>query len=282
MHHRIVRVLIFVRYLLLLLLPAMLGVEAQAVVRYDMTKAELLQELGKPVSVMKQPSGREVLLYPNKVRIEVEKDRVVSIKGIDIVAAEAAETATAEAKVAAEEEARQRAADEKLEAARAAARAKAEKEWADQNAKARLEMEKSVEAMENRTATPGVPHMKKPEFSLIAFLFGLAVKWLLMVGALKLTTKYWAVDVDWSGILIAAGADTAVRGVLGLVAEFALHTPSLFYVDEAIAAVVLVLVLRKVSTNQSLNQAVTITFTVKTFSIVVGSVVMVGLMGLMH
>ncbi len=42
------------------------------------------------------------------------------------------------------------------------------------------------------------------------------------------------------------------------------------------------LVLRKVSTNQSLNQAVTIAFTVKTFSIVVGSILFVAMLNLLH
>ncbi|HET7538096.1 MAG TPA: hypothetical protein VFJ90_16665, partial [Candidatus Didemnitutus sp.] len=50
-----------------------------------------------------------------------------------------------------------------------------------------------------------------------------------------------------------------------------MHMPSLFYADEAAAAVVMVILLKRVSYNHSLNQAVTITLTTKTFSVVVGS-----------
>jgi len=97
------------------------------------------------------------------------------------------------------------------------------------------------------------------------------VKWLLMLAALKLTAKYWSVDIEWSGLMIAAAADTGVRAVVLGVGEGLMGLFSVFYADEALAAIVLVLVLRKVSTNQSLQQAITITMTSKVFSIVVGS-----------
>ena len=57
---------------------------------------------------------------------------------------------------------------------------------------------------------------------------------------------------------------------------------SLFYADEAVAAIVMVLVLRKVSINRSLAQAVQITMTSKVFSIVVGSFLFVMFMHLLH
>lgn len=254
-----------------------------AAVRYDMTKEELLLELGKPTSVLARPgSGHEVLLYPKGVRIEIDNGKVVSVKGIDLAAAELGKAAAAEAQVQAAEAAKLQAEEDKARAIEAAAAAKAEKEWAAESAKAHAEMEKSVEAMENRTSDPAARHHGPPEFDLVAFLLGLVIKWILMVAALKLTTKYWSVDVDWSGLMIAAAADTGVRGLLSIIGTVVLKAYSLFYLDEALAAIVLVLVLRKVSTNQSLNQAVTIAFTVKVFSIVVGSIVMVGLMGLLH
>jgi hypothetical protein len=53
---------------------------------------------------------------------------------------------------------------------------------------------------------------------------------------------------------------------------------SVFLADEALGAIVLVLVLRKVSTNQSLQQAITVTVTSKTFSIVVGSFLSVAIL----
>ena len=62
----------FLRWLLLGLLAG----KGMAAVHYDMTKAELLQELGKPVSTMVHPgSGREVLTYPKGVRIDQVGER---------------------------------------------------------------------------------------------------------------------------------------------------------------------------------------------------------------
>lgn len=262
---------------------ALLAAGANAAVRYDMTKAELLQELGKPTSVMKSPSGREVLIFPKGVRIELENGKVVSVKGLDLAAAEQAEANAATEKATAAENAKRKAEEEKAAAAQAAAEAKAEKEWADQNAKARADMEKSVEAMEKEhDASREQRRRGPPPFEPVAFLIGMFVKWVLVVAALRLAAKYWNADIDWSGVMIAAGVETGVRAVLSLVAQLAFHVPSLFYLDDALALVALILVLRKVSTNQSMNQAVTIAFTVKTFSIVVGSVVTVALMGLLH
>ena len=54
-----------------------------------MTKQELLRELGKPTSLLTK-GGREILIYPNNVRIELDQGRVVSVKGLDLAATEAA------------------------------------------------------------------------------------------------------------------------------------------------------------------------------------------------
>ncbi len=71
--------------------------------------------------------------------------------------------------------------------------------------------------------------------------------------------------------MLAAAVDTGIRGVVLGIGEGLLHFFSVFYADEALASIGLVLILRKVSTNQSLQQAVTITMTSKVFSVVVGS-----------
>jgi hypothetical protein len=60
---------------------------ASAAERYDTSKEELLAELGKLTSTLVR-GGREVLIYPNNVRIELEHNRVVSINGIDLAAPE--------------------------------------------------------------------------------------------------------------------------------------------------------------------------------------------------
>jgi hypothetical protein len=258
----------------------LLGGVAGAAVRYDMTKDELLKELGKPTSVLVK-GGREVLTYPNNVRIELEHGKVVSVKGLDIVAAEAAEAA---AVVAAEQKKAEEAAA-KVEAEQQKKldeeEARAEKAAAAADAKARAEMEKAIGDMENMHG--GAPTLPAQEsFAVGEFLLGLVVKWLLMVAALKLTTKYWNADVEWKGLMLAAAADTGVRAVVLFIGERLLKMFSVFYADEALAAIVLVLVLRKVSTNQSLQQAVTITMTCKVFSVVVGSFLVTVLLHALH
>lgn len=254
-----------------------------AAVRYDMSREELLQELGKPTSVLAK-GGREVLIYPNNVRIELEHGKVVSMKGIDFAAAEAApaDAPKEQEKPAAEPEETE--AEPKLtpaeQKAQAEAEAKLEKEMAAADAKARAEMEKAITELEN--LGQGGEEAEPPSFSVVGFLIELFVKWALMLAALKLTCKYWGADVDWSGLMIAAAADTGVRGMVLGIGEGLLGMFSVFYADEALAAIVLMLVLRKVSTNQSLQQAVTITMTSKVFSIVVGSFLSIMILRALH
>jgi len=267
------------RFSWLLLILLLLG-RAHAAVEYGMSKAALIQELGKPTSVLARPgSGREILNYPNGVRIELEQGKVVSVKGLDIAApaaeAVAPAVATEEEKPAAEAEAEPKLtpAQQKAEAE---AMAKAEQEMAAADAKTRAEMEKAIaqlESIHDRDREPEV----EPSFDFVNFFISILVTWVLMIAALKLTCKYWGVDVEWKGLMIAAAADTGVRLVVGIIGGL-LGMMSLFYADHAAAAIVLVLVLRKVSTNQSLQQAVTITMTSKVFSIVVGSFVSVFIM----
>lgn len=284
-----------------LLLPALLlATIAGAVVRYDMPKAELLQELGKPTSVLRK-GNREVLIYPNNVRIEIEEGKVVSVKGIDLVAAEAAAAnpppvpaAPAEAKSPAEPGAKTETKagaeedDEDLgptltpeqQKALAEMQAKLEKESAAASAKATAEIEKAITDLEEASSQPA--ELEEHGFAVLDFVVELVVKWLLMLAALKLTAKYWGVDIEWQGLMLASAADTAVRAVVIGVGEGLLGMFSVFYADEAIAAVVLVMVLRKVSTNQSLQQAVTVTLTSKVFSIVVGSFLSVVALRALH
>jgi hypothetical protein len=102
-----------------------------------------------------------------------------------------------------------------------------------------------------------------------------------MLAALALTCKYWGANVEWVGLMIAAAADTGVRGVIGAIGKL-LGMFSLFYADEAVAAIVLLFVLRRVSTNKSLQQAVPITMTCKVFSVVVGSFLITVLLNVLY
>lgn len=251
---------------------------AGAVVRYDMPREELLLELGKPTSILAR-GDREVLIYPNNVRIEISQGKVVGIKGIDLVAAEQAAATAAGAEPAKPVEPAE-AAEPEQQKAQDEADAKAEKEYAEAGARARAGMEQAITDLENRGSQPEA--MIAPSFSFTGFLIELVVKWLLMLAALKLTSKYWNADIGWSGLMIAAAADTGVRAVILGVGEGLMGMMSVFYADEAAGALVLVMVLRRVSTNQSLQQAVTITMTSKVFSIVVGSFLSVVILRALH
>lgn len=269
----------FLRWLITL---SLLVASVSAAVRYDMTKEELLRELGKPTSILAK-GGREVLIYPNNVRIELDQGKVVSVKGIDLAAAEASPPTAPVDQPAAPADAEE-ATEPKLtpeqQKAQAEAEAKLEKEMADANAKADAEMEKAITQLEDSDSQAEA--MPAPAFAILDFLVELLVKWLLTLAALKLTAKYWSADIEWKGLMIAAAADTAVRAVVLGIGEGLLGMFSVFYADEALAAIVLVLVLRKVSTNQSLQQAVTITLTSKVFSIVVGSFLSVFILRSLH
>lgn len=105
---------------------------------------------------------------------------------------------------------------------------------------------------------------------------------MLTLAALKLTCKYWGCEIFWNGLMTVAGVDVLVCSVIGIAGLLLLGMDSLFYADEVVVAGVMVLVLRKVSINQSLAQAVQITMTTKVFSVVVGSFLFVTLMHLLH
>lgn len=264
----------FLRWLIAL---SLLLASTSAAVRYDMTKQELLRELGKPTSLLTK-GGREILIYPNNVRIELDQGRVVSVKGLDLAATEAAaaNTPTEPAEQKAEPAEPEDEAEPKLTPEQQKAQAEAEAEYAKEKAAAYAEMDKAITQLEDYDGPSEA--MSGSSFAILDFLVELFVKWLLMLAALKLTAKYWNADIEWTGLMIAAAADTAVRAVILGIGEGLLGMYSVFYADEALAAIVLVLVLRKVSTNQSLQQAVTITLTSKVFSIVVGSFLSVAIL----
>ena len=227
-------------------------------VEIGMERILVVHELGHPVSSVAR-GGTEVMTYPAGVRITLKDGRVTAIAGLKSTAAvPAAEEPAAEVPAAP--------APTKAEADEMA---RFEKQAAAADAKARAEMEKTIGDLENMHGRP--PVQAAPPFSFLNFALGLALKWFLTLAALKLTCKYWGAEVFWTGLMAVALVDVVLRGAVGLIGLLLLQLPSLFYADEALAAIAMVLVLRKVSINQSMAQAVQITMTTKTFSIVVGS-----------
>jgi len=255
------------RFLLLAFAFAALIPEASAVY-YGQSRAEVIQELGKPVSALKR-GEREVLIFKTG-RIELEGGKVAVVQGLPVtegpvagaVEPAAIQSATSETSPAVQGSGPAKPAEAtgkkdeavKLLAADAAARAK---------------LEQAIEEMENPAAKREVEVAGPPRW--LTFLVELVIKALMMLTALWLTTKYWGVEISWRGLAMAATADTVTRAAVGGAVLWALGSGSTMFADDAVAALVLVGVLRKVSYNHALAQAVTITLTSKTFSIVVGS-----------
>jgi hypothetical protein len=243
-----------------------------------MARVNVLQELGRPVSAVAR-GNTEILTYKDGVKITLKDGKVTDIAGLqpaEKAPGEAAPEAPAQAPAAEPEEPP----EPVLTKAEQEEQARLEKKYAEEAAKGRAEMEKALTDLENMHNEPAAH--EKPGFDIVEFLIGLVLKWLLTLAALKLTCKYWGCEVFWSGLMTVAAVDVAVRAVVGLIGLLLLQMESLFYADEAIAAIVMVLVLRKVSINQSLAQAVQITMTTKVFSVVVGSFLFVVMLNLLH
>jgi len=243
----------------------------------DATREQVIAELGKPTSVAKL-GGREILSYPNGVRLELEGGKVVAAKGLAL-----SDSATARAEPAATPQTpgnKTPAVTEK-EKAKTTEEAEMEHEFEQGKTKAQMDIEKTVEGIvssHEKGQQPAAP----PAFNFLGLAFELGVKFLLTVAALKLACKYWGAEVFWSGILIVAAADVAVRGAIGLFGSLVLGFPTVFYADEAAGAIVMVILLKKLSINHAIAQAIEVTTTTKTFTIVVGSFLVTILLRLMH
>ena len=262
----------------------------------DATREQVIAELGKPTSVAKL-GQREIMIYPKGVRLELEEGKVVAAKGLslsDVVTelspppAEPAATVPAKKTTAAppavkppvkgnEQEDDEPPMTEKERKQWEAENAAAEKAFAEDQAK----MMKTVEDMANSHEQAQQPLPPK-KFDVVAFIMEVGLKLLLTVAALKLACKYWGAEVFWSGIFTVAAADVVVRGGMQLIGELVLGFPTLFYADELVAAIVMVLLLRKVSINHAIAQAIEVTLTTKTFSIVVGAFLITVILRLMN
>ncbi|MBX3738064.1 MAG: hypothetical protein KF715_15325 [Candidatus Didemnitutus sp.] len=264
------------RILVLAVACLLLSVTPVSAVYYGQAREEVVKELGKPVSELKR-GAREVMIFKTG-RIELESGKVAVVQGLPVtdgpVAApmptpmadtpKAAESAAGPIETKAATEAPAKAAP-----ISAAKEKSVEQQMIEADAAARTKMEKQIEELEN-PPPPARDHDRGPP-RWLTFIVELIIKAVMMLAALKLTTKYWDVEISWFGLAMAAIADTVARAVVGAIALWALGMGTTMYADEATAALILVVVLRKVSYNQSLAQAVTITLTSKTFTVVVGS-----------
>jgi hypothetical protein len=240
-----------------------------AAVEIGTPRVNVLQELGPPASAIKR-GDTEVLSYKDGVKVSLKQGRVVAVTGLK--PAEPVAPPPAEVKEVPAEEPE----EPPVTKEQRAAMEKSEQEAAAADAKARAELEKAILELETMGETGEV--VEEPSFQVTGFLLELAVKWLMTLAALKLATKYWNSEVPWNGLMLVAIVDVIIRGVIGYIGYAVLDMMSLFYADEAVAALVMVGLLRKVSINQRLSLAIEVVLTTKVFSIVVGSLVVTVLM----
>lgn len=212
--------------------------------------------------------GREVLSYPKGVKVELEKGRVIDATGLEMPPDDAVPPAPFENPSGEQVEPAKSAEAAKAAAAAAEAEDAVQREMAEQSAKARSEMEKSILQMENPPPAPKIE--TKTAFSPIHLMVEVLIRWIFLLVVLKLTSWYWNSEISWAGLCVAAAADVAVRTIVNEVGTRALQMPSLFYADDAVALLVLVIVLQKVSFNRSLAKAVEVAMTAKVFAVLVG------------
>ena len=85
----------------------------------------------------------------------------------------------------------------------------------------------------SQSNSPPVSATEKAAATVIGFLMGLGLKWIVTIGALKLACKYWNSEVPWSGLLIVSVVDVLIRGVIEYIGYHVLELFTLFFFDVA-------------------------------------------------
>ncbi len=223
-----------------------------------MSRIQVIQALGEPASTMSR-GGVEVLSYRDGAKITLHGGVVSEATGLKLIMPSTEEVSAEATPSKSAPSAEDQAIITTGEAARA-----------QQDSDQRAKFEQAIAEMEDRQANPE-RHYAPPPFNLVSFVAGLLIKTFITLMAVKLTAKYWGYELLWGGAIIVASVDTAVRTVINMGGKIILGMPSVFYADEAVAAMVMVMLVKKTSTSQSLNQAIQITITTKIFTIIVGS-----------
>lgn len=241
----------------------------------ESTREQIIAELGKPTSVAKLGS-REILNFPKGVRLELEDGRIVATKGIlleDQPAEEAPEPAPTLSTPT------QPAAKATAPAPKPPATpATVPKPVADSTPSEESDpavdesYEKMMKTLETASdgQTENAHGESKHGFDLFEFIVELALSMIITVIALKLACKYWGATVFWSAIATVAAVDTGVRAAIAGLLIGVAGFPDTFYADQAVATLVMFFLLKKLSINHSIPQAVQLTMTTKTFTVVVG------------
>jgi hypothetical protein len=249
---------------------ALVNVLAASGVREGMTRLEVEESMGKPVSVL-QRGNRLVLSYPKGGRVELVDGRVVDM--VHVPVATGPQTMPASSvpdPTLAEPEEPQSVNDV---AGVNKVQVSAPKSIAAPAARPPVQEER-VEAAEeekrsSQSALGGI---------VLVVLIGGAIRIAIVMVVLKLAFKWADVHADWGQMFLPALADTIVRGAFEFLGKAVFHVTSWFYVDEATAYFVLLIVLMKTTHACTLGRAIGVAAAAKLMSIVVGGLVMVYVM----
>lgn len=244
--------------------------------RFGMTAAEVEAVLGKPTSAM-AGNDRAIWFYPDGGRVELARDRVVTIRNLPVegvvgAIAELADSSIETPPEAAPGSARSLGAAPEMEAMI--------EEQGD------LDLASATQVMgkfeQPYTATVEAYRGERPSGGRIWGSIGLSSLFQLVVILVVLRGAFaWSdLPADWSQLLIPALVDMATRTAVVVFAELVWHTSQVFYLDYGLSYFALLFTLMKTTAANNLQKAVAVTVVAKGASIVVWSLLSVVLLQL--
>jgi hypothetical protein len=215
-------------------------------------RADVIAELGKPTSAARR-GAQEILLYPKGVRIELERDVVVDLKGyIPTATAGVATPAVTSASPATP------AAAPSANSAPAPKPAKKPAAHEDDDfnpAVAANALGDEVAKMDTAwgSSPPPMPQKKAP--SPLELIVGMLLRFGITIMALRVAFKYWEMDAFWKGTFAIAGIDAVVHGSLTALSPMTGGFTTLGHVDEAIAWFVMIFTIQYFCFNKRIQNA---------------------------
>lgn len=235
---RVSRLLLF-----LLLATAAVAVEIGA------TRAQVIAEIGRPVSTARR-GNREILLYPGTGRVEFEAGAVVEYRGplpasrLPAAPVFAPEPPKPAAPVPPEAEPVREINPSLLSSRLGDNVANMETAWGPSPVK---------------PTKPRGPLANLPEFAL-----GLLLRFGLTLLAIQLAFKYWEMDAFWSGKLAIASIDVALHATLGLLGPVTGGFTTLGPVENGLPGLLLIATVRHFCVNKRLQNVLLTAAMIKT------------------
>lgn len=227
---------------------AFFGVFFVVLVRADIVigspRADVVAELGKPSSSARRGT-RELLLFPKNVRIELDAEVVVDIKGYSPTSAPAEPAPSQPAPAA---------------PAAQAAPAASEKKAAD--AEDSFNPAVAANALGDEVAKWDTAWGPRPEATvkhtpeLLEIALGLALHFGFTVLALRIAFKYWEMDAFWTGTLAIAALDTAQHGILEALGPVTGGLTTMSGIQNSLPGVVMIFTIRHFCFNKRIQNAV--------------------------